>query len=99
MPVVRSNSPDGKRSHMTAFVSDDDGALWKGRLLLDERESSYPDGIQAEDGTLLTIYDHQRYTLTCAGKRLLAPCKLPHSAKKTFARASQSRTRYAFTRS
>jgi len=79
MPVVRSNSPDGKRSHMTAFVSDDDGALWKGRLLLDERESSYPDGIQAEDGTLLTIYDHQRYTLTCAGKRgwLRANCRIP----------------------
>ena len=54
---------------MTAFVSDDDGATWKGGLLLDERESSYPDGIQAEDGTLFIIYDHQRYTLNRAGKR------------------------------
>jgi hypothetical protein len=34
---LRNNSPDGKRSHMTAFVSDNDGATWKGRLLLDER--------------------------------------------------------------
>jgi hypothetical protein len=67
--LVRNNSPDGKRSHMTAFVSDDDGATWKGGLLLDERESSYPDGIQAEDGTLFIIYDHQRYTLNRAGKR------------------------------
>ncbi len=67
--MVRNNSPDGKRSHMTAFVSDDDGATWKGGLLLDERESSYPDGIQAEDGTLFIIYDHQRYTLNRAGKR------------------------------
>jgi hypothetical protein len=50
-------------------VSDDDGATWKGGLLLDERESSYPDGIQAEDGTLFIIYDHQRYTLNLAGKR------------------------------
>jgi hypothetical protein len=66
---LRNNSPDGKRSHMTAFVSDDDGATWKGGLLLDERESSYPDGIQAEDGTLFIIYDHQRYTLNRAGKR------------------------------
>ena len=67
--MVRNNSPDGKRSHITAFVSDDDGATWKGGLLLDERESSYPDGIQAEDGTLFIIYDHQRYTLNRAGKR------------------------------
>jgi hypothetical protein len=29
----------------------------------------YPDGIQAEDGTLFIIYDHQRYTLNRAGKR------------------------------
>ena len=67
--MVRNNSPDGKRSHMTAFVSDDDGATWQGGLLLDERESSYPDGIQAEDGTLFIIYDHQRYTLNRAGER------------------------------
>jgi hypothetical protein len=66
---LRNNSPDGKRSHMTAFVSDNDGATWKGGLLLDERESSYPDGVQSEDGTLFIIYDHQRYTLNRAGKR------------------------------
>ncbi len=67
--LVRNNSPDGKRSHMTAFVSDDDGATWKGGLLLDERESSYPDGVQAADGTIYIIYDHQRYTLNRAGNR------------------------------
>ena len=67
--MVRNNAPDGKRSHMTAFVSDNDGATWKGGLLLDERESSYPNGIQAEGGTLFIIYDHQRYTLNRAGKR------------------------------
>ncbi len=66
--LVRNNSPDGKRSHMTAFVSDDDGATWSGGLLLDERESSYPDGVQAPDGTIYVIYDHQRYTLNRAGK-------------------------------
>lgn len=67
--MVRNNSPDGQRSHLTAFVSDDDGTTWKGGLLLDERESSYPDGVQAEDGTIYIIYDHQRYTLNRAGKR------------------------------
>ena len=66
--LVRNNSPDGKRSHMTAFVSDDDGATWTGGLLLDERESSYPDGVQAPDGMIFVIYDHQRYTLNRAGK-------------------------------
>ena len=66
--MLRNNSPDGKRSHMTAFVSDDDGATWSSGFLLDERESSYPDGVQAEDGTLYIIYDHQRYTLNRNGK-------------------------------
>ncbi len=69
--MVRNNSPDGQRSHMTAFVSDDDGSTWKGGLLLDERESSYPDGIQTDDGTLYIIYDHQRYTLNRAGQRVV----------------------------
>jgi hypothetical protein len=67
--MVRNNAPDGKRSHMTAFVSDDDGATWTDGLLLDERESSYPDGVQAADGTIYIIYDHQRYTLNRHGKR------------------------------
>ncbi len=60
--LVRNNSPDGKRTHMTAYVSDDDGKNWQGGLLVDERESSYPDGTQAEDGRVYLIYDHQRYT-------------------------------------
>jgi len=67
--LVRNNSPtDGARTHMTAFVSDDDGATWSDGLLLDDRESSYPDGTQAPDGTIYLIYDHQRYTLNRDGK-------------------------------
>lgn len=66
--MVRNNAPDGKRSHLTAFVSDDDGMSWKGGLLLDERESSYPDGVQADDGAIYVIYDHQRYTLNRHGQ-------------------------------
>jgi hypothetical protein len=62
------NAPDGKRSHLSAFVSDDDGTTWSDGLLLDERESSYPDGVQAEDGTIYIIYDHQRYTLNRHGE-------------------------------
>ena len=67
--MVRNNAPDGKRSHLTAFLSDDDGATWSDGFLLDERESSYPDGVQASDGTIYIIYDHQRYTLNRAGEK------------------------------
>lgn len=66
--MVRNDSPQGDRSHLTAFVSDDDGATWNGGLVLDERESSYPDGVQTADGTIYIIYDHQRYTLNRAGQ-------------------------------
>ena len=49
------------RSHLTAFISDDDGITWRGGLLLDERGSiSYPDGQQATDGTIYITYDYSR---------------------------------------
>jgi hypothetical protein len=65
--LVRNDSRDGERSHLTAFVSDDDGATWQGGLTLDARESSYPDGVQADDGRIYVVYDHQRYTRNRAG--------------------------------
>ncbi len=52
---------NGVRSHLSAFLSQDDGHRWEGGLLLDERVSvSYPDGDQAEDGTIYMTYDYQR---------------------------------------
>jgi hypothetical protein len=52
-----------KRSHMTAFLSDDDGKTWRGGLLLDERASvSYPDGFQAPNGVIHILYDWNRHT-------------------------------------
>jgi hypothetical protein len=49
------------RSHLTAFVSDDDGNTWTGGLLLDERSGvSYPDGRQNSEGTIYIIYDYSR---------------------------------------
>lgn len=58
------------RSHLTAFLSKDDGRSWDGGLLLDERAGvSYPDGVQAEDGTVYIIYDFSR---TAAMEILLA---------------------------
>jgi hypothetical protein len=50
------------RSHLRAFISEDDGKTWKGGLMLDERnEVSFPDGDQAEDGTIYVAYDFERY--------------------------------------
>jgi hypothetical protein len=49
------------RSHLTAFVSADDGETWEGGLLLDERSGvSYPDGQQDEDGLIRIVYDYSR---------------------------------------
>ncbi len=52
------------REQLTAYVSDDDGKTWSGGLMIDEREHvTYPDGVQAQDGTIYLIYDHQRTPL------------------------------------
>lgn len=49
------------RSHLTAYISTDDGKSWTGGLLLDERQGvSYPDGVQSDDGVIYIIYDYDR---------------------------------------
>ena len=60
--LVKHNPPDGEtRSHLTAYLSDDDGETWRGELVLDERAGvSYPDGVQAPDGVIYIIYDYDR---------------------------------------
>ena len=58
----QAGKPWRQRSHLAALLSADDGRTWRGPLMLDEREGvSYPDGVQAEDGQILVIYDHDRY--------------------------------------
>lgn len=50
-----------ERSRLMAFLSEDEGATWKGSLMLDERPGvSYPDGFEAPDGTISIIYDRNR---------------------------------------
>ena len=50
-----------KRSHLRAFLSDDEGQTRTDALLIDEREGiSYPDGFQSPDGALYIIYDRNR---------------------------------------
>jgi len=49
------------RSHLTAYLSMDEGKTWTDGLLLDHRSAvSYPDGQQTEEGAIYIIYDHNR---------------------------------------
>lgn len=71
--LVRHGMPDEKlpaRSHLRAFISQDEGKTWQGNLLLDERTGvSYPTGFQTPDGYIYISYDHQR---TAEGDVLMA---------------------------
>lgn len=58
-PITRKTG----RSHLTAFISEDDGKSWEGGLMLDKRSGvSYPDGQQSADGTIYITYDYRRVT-------------------------------------
>ena len=60
---VPAHTRPSSRSHLTAYLSDDDGSTWQGGLVLDERNDvSYPDGAIAPDGTLYITYDRNRDT-------------------------------------
>ena len=45
---------------LTAYLSDDEGETWKGGLLLDEGNGSYPDLFQGPDGVIYVSHDHGR---------------------------------------
>ncbi len=61
--LVKHDPPNKKdRSHLKAFLSDDDGATWYGGLLLYQAKyCSYPDGVQAPDGRIYIIHDFERH--------------------------------------
>lgn len=51
------------RSNLTAYLSDDGGATWPHRLLLDARDDvSYPDAAIGDEGEIFVVYDWQRMT-------------------------------------
>jgi predicted neuraminidase len=50
------------RKTMVACLSSDEGKTWSDGLMLDERDQvSYPDAIQAADGTIYAVHDRDRY--------------------------------------
>lgn len=62
--LVTNSPPSGTgRSHLTAYLSQNQGTTWQGGLLIDERLGvSYPDGVQDENGTIYLSYDYNRTT-------------------------------------
>jgi hypothetical protein len=64
--LVKNGSPAErlqKRTHMSAWLSEDEGQTWKGGLLLDERNAvSYPDGFEAPNGLSHILYDWNRHS-------------------------------------
>ncbi len=64
--LVKNGSPAERlpqRTHMSAWLSDDEGQTWKGGLLLDQRNAvSYPDGFESPDGLIHILYDWNRHT-------------------------------------
>lgn len=61
--LVKNGPLDKKtgRTHMTAYLSKDEGKTWEGGLVMDERNGvSYPDGFQAPDGHIYIIHDRER---------------------------------------
>lgn len=60
--LVKHSPPEmNQRSHLTAYLSSDDGVSWQGGLMIDERNGvSYPDAVQTQDGVIYLIYDYSR---------------------------------------
>lgn len=56
------NSPDPtRRTGLVASRSSDEGATWRGKLVLDERDDvSYPDAAITADGTVYVVHDRDR---------------------------------------
>ena len=64
--LVKNGPPTerlSKRTHLSAWLSEDEGRTWRGGLLLDERNAvSYPDGFETPDGQIHILYDWNRHT-------------------------------------
>ncbi len=58
--LLVTNDHHTQREKMTLFLSEDDGETWKYKLCIDDRESTYPDAAEADDGFIYVTYDHER---------------------------------------
>ncbi len=59
--LLVANDSSAVREKLTAFLSEDEGQTWKGKLLLDGCNGvSYPDGIQSKEGNIYISYDYNR---------------------------------------
>ena len=80
--LIHHNSPkiDGKRSHLTASLSEDNGKTWAYNLLIDERVGvSYPDATtEDKEGNIYMIYDFDRN-----GKKNILTCRFTEKNIKT----------------
>ena len=56
------NNSSKIRNNMTAALSEDDGVTWPYSLLLDARETSYPDVAEDQNGNLFIVWDRGRTT-------------------------------------
>ena len=62
-PSGCENCGEMNRSHLKAFISEDEGLSWTGGLMLDGLETvSYPDGTESEDGHIFVVYGRNRYS-------------------------------------
>lgn len=58
--LLYNNAPD--RSNMTIALSEDKGISWPHKIVVDKRaKTSYPACRQLADGTILMVYDRDRY--------------------------------------
>jgi len=65
--LVKNDSLPPRRNHLTAYLSDNDGATWPWRMPIDVYDVSYPDAVESENGDIFLIYDYGR----CVQKEIL----------------------------
>ena len=60
--LLVNNDSATRRNNMTAFLSEDDGRTWAHSLVLDPRDTSYPDVAEDIHGNLFMVWDRGRTT-------------------------------------
>ena len=61
--LLINNDSSSSRINMTAYLSEDDGATWPYKMLIDATNTTYPDYCIDENGTIYVLYDQYRTTV------------------------------------